>query len=689
MAWFSGSLRRATALVCISAIGAAACSSGSATPDVALSAVATDVGMAPDANGFSFANFGSSASPEYFDANDLKTMFGDAACVKGVTDKCIPTAQAAAWAQMVNEARASGHCEGLAVQAAVRFDEKATPETVKLFNKGDVTHGIMRAFATQFLPEVQDATNEWAKKSLVEIINELSLQLSAGKAAYTLGLYTPSGGHAVLPYALEFPEKNLAVIKVYDSNWPGMERFVVVDLAAKTWYFSFSGQNPQDDECAWTGGEGDMDITPMSARVAGTCPFCGDGSKVTKSVLLIRSTGKEWAVTTPSGTFTPSNTEQVADVSSRAIRTATCDTEVRIPEFILSTNSEDFEISLPESASVYVSNGNSVIKINTNGNKDRKPIKFNKNKVEVGNKDTTVTVATDNVVAQVNSDQASFTIDENLINIDFGNSQTPVVVDEKKPQVIIENTAGAAPTVTETESLVSVVPTVKPELQPELVKPGLTAPETRDLSNPSYVAAVSLVPTTPVTAPPVTVSSTTSTTLKKTTTSSSTTTTTATTTPTTTSGNQQQAASSPTSSAAPNSSSSTTTTTKAPTGSSSSTSTSTTSSTIPINCSGMQLESSDWGGNPPYSMFYLTRNGDNAQEECYPARITIRYYSDGARTNEYPNSVQTHDTGSTYYHVCPANAAAYVYWRATAVRFVSFTHGSWSASPYGANSINC
>jgi hypothetical protein len=235
-------------------------------------------------------------------------MFGDAACVKGVTDKCIPTAQAAAWAQMVNEARASGHCEGLAVQAAVRFDQKATPETVKLFNKGDVTHGIMRAFATQFLPEVQNATNEWAKKSIVEIINELSLQLSAGKAAYTLGLYTPTGGHAVLPYALEFPEKNLAVIKVYDSNWPGMERFVVVDLAAKTWYFSFSGQNPQDDECAWTGGEGDIDITPMSALVAGTCPFCGDGSKVTKSVLLIRSTGKEWAVTTPSGTFTPSNT---------------------------------------------------------------------------------------------------------------------------------------------------------------------------------------------------------------------------------------------------------------------------------------------------------------------------------------------------------------------------------------------
>jgi hypothetical protein len=616
MAWYPGSLRRVTALVCIAAIGVSACGSGSSSSDVPLSAVAADVGMVPEANGFSFANFGSSASPEYFDANDLKTMFGDAACVKAVTDKCIPTAQAAAWAQMVNEARASGHCEGLAVQAAVRFDQKATPETVKLFNDGDVTHGIMRAFATQFLPEVQDATNSWAKKSLVEIINELSLQLSAGKTAYTLGLYTPSGGHAVLPYAMEFPEENLAVIKVYDSNWPGMERFVVIDLATKTWYFSFSGQNPQKDECAWTGGEGDMDITPMSARVAGTCPFCGDGSKVTKSVLLIRSTGKEWAVTTPSGTFTPSNTEQVADISSRAIRTATCDTEVKIPEFILSTDSEDFEISLPESASVYVSNGNSVIKINTNGNKKRKPITFKKNKVEVGNKDTTVTVATDNVVAQVNSDQAAFTIDENLINIDFGNSQSPVVVDEKKPQVIIENTAGAAPVVKETESLISVVPTVKPELQPEPTKPGLTAPETRDLSNPSYVAAVSLTPTTPVTAPPVTtIASTTSTTLKKTTTSSSTTT-------TTTAGNQQ-ASTSPTTSTAPTSSSSTTTTTKAPTATTSTTAAPTTSTTIPTRMVTIRFSVVGSGWNPNVRMnhasSYLMQDWDNMTLICTTA----------------------------------------------------------------------
>jgi hypothetical protein len=133
------------------------------------------------------------------------------------------------------------------VQAASRFDSKATPVTESLTNAGDVTHGIIRAFATQFLPEVQDATKGWSKKSLVDIVNELSTSFVNKSVSYTMGLYTSSGGHAVMPYAIEFPKPDLAVVKVYDSNWPGMERYVIIDLAAKRWSFSFSGENPQED----------------------------------------------------------------------------------------------------------------------------------------------------------------------------------------------------------------------------------------------------------------------------------------------------------------------------------------------------------------------------------------------------------------------------------------------------------
>lgn len=510
---FDPPLRRLSRISAIAfvALAGIVSSCGGGGSSVALTAKAVDTGLAPDSNGFSFANFGASATPEVFNASDLSTMFGKKACASGEGETCSPTAQAAAWAQMVNDARQSGHCEGLAVQASARFDTKENPPTVELPNEGDVTHGIMRAFATQFLPEVQDATNEWAKKSLVEILNELHKSFQEGGTQYTLGLYTPTGGHAVLPYALEFPSKDLAVIKVYDSNWPGMERYVVVDLKAEQWFFSFSSTNPQKDECAWTGKAGDLDITPISARTAGTCPFCGDGSKVTKSVLLIRSTSSSWSVKTKNGTYSPSNTGSVADVSSRAIRSASCDTVVKIPEFVLSTDETDFELTLPDTASAYVSNGNSVVRIVTKGKKQRAPITFTENSISLNDSSTNIQIAVDDVIAQVDTNSSEITIDNNSLSIAVDGASSPVVVNESNPQVVVTDNGTNTPQVQKTSELINVVAPVVEELIPDVVKPGLSPAAERNLTNEAYVKAVEEVPTTPVTAPPMT-----TTTIKKT-----------------------------------------------------------------------------------------------------------------------------------------------------------------------------
>ena len=497
---------RIAAIACAAVLSfITSCSGGGS---VLLSAKAIDTGLAPKENGFAFANFGASATPEIFDASDLSTMFGARACVSGSGETCSPTAQAAAWAQMVNEARQSGHCEGLAVQASARFDTKENPPTVELPNEGDVTHGIMRAFATQFLPEVQDATNEWSKKSLVEILNELHKSFQEGGTQYTLGVYTPTGGHAVLPYALEFPSKDLAVVKVYDSNWPGMERYVVIDLKAEQWFFSFSSTNPQKDECAWTGKAGDLDITPISARTAGTCPFCGDGSKVTKSVLLIRSTSSDWSVKTKNGTYSPANIKSVADVSSRAIRSATCDNVVKIPEFVLSTNETDFELTLPDTASAYVSNGNSVVRIVTTGKKQRAPITFTENSISLSDSSTNIQIAVDDVIAQVDTNSSEITINDTSLSIAVDGGSSPVLVNESNPQVVVTDNGTNTPQVVKTTELVTVVAPVVEELIPEVVKPGLSPVADRSLTNSAYVEQVAAVPTTPITAPPMTTTTT-------------------------------------------------------------------------------------------------------------------------------------------------------------------------------------
>ena len=496
--------RRTIVVVLIGGLLASCGGSGSTSQ---LTAVAADSGVKPNENGFSFANFGSSATTELLDSADLVTMFGGGACVDGILTPCTPTAQASAWAKMVNESRASGHCEGLAVQAASRFAAKALPATKSLTNTGDVTHGIIRAFATQFLPEVQDVTATWAKKSLVDIVNELSAAFANKSALYTMGLYTSTGGHAVLPYAIEFPKPDLAVVKVYDSNWPGMERYVSIDLAAKVWSFSFSSENPQEDADAWSGKAGDIDITSMGARTSATCPFCGEDTKVSASVLLIRSTSLNWSVKTTNGTYSPSSSTSVTDVRARSLRSAS-NSLVKVPEYILYTDAEDFELQLPDTSSAYVSNGDSVVQVAATGSKVRKPILFKKNLISVEDTSTTMTVSSDNVVAQVTSNMAKINVGRSRLSIDLGGKNSLINVNDAAPQIVVRSDKNSVPVVTKVKDLATFVPSIVPALTPPNAKPGLSAPSSRDLSNPNYAAIVEKAPTGPVTAPPLSTGST-------------------------------------------------------------------------------------------------------------------------------------------------------------------------------------
>jgi hypothetical protein len=66
----------------------------------------------------------------------------------------------------------------------------------------------------------------------------------------------------VLPYAIEYPTPDTPRVMLYDSNWPGQNRYDDIDLKAKTWRFSFSGADPANDPDSWTGGPHEMDLTP-------------------------------------------------------------------------------------------------------------------------------------------------------------------------------------------------------------------------------------------------------------------------------------------------------------------------------------------------------------------------------------------------------------------------------------------
>jgi len=302
--------------------GGGASNNSLALKNAALPAGEVDSGAKPNPDGFAFPNFGAAATPTEFNANDVSTMFssGPEICVQASGD-CELSAEARAWARMVNQARVSGHCEGLAVLASTRFIGKEMPKTITLAQQEEITHAIMRAFATQFLNETQEATKSWAKKRPSEIVTALVDSLKAGAPKFTLGVYTDSGGHAVLPYAVEFPSADIARIMVYDSNWPGMDRYVEVNLSQETWQFSFSGADPASDPQLWQGGKGDLDITPLDARVNGTCPFCDGKVGAQKSLLLIRSAKPDWSIQSADGELT-AGSQLVGESVVRPLRSA-------------------------------------------------------------------------------------------------------------------------------------------------------------------------------------------------------------------------------------------------------------------------------------------------------------------------------------------------------------------------------
>ena len=396
--------------VVIAALVAACSGSGSSTTKE----VASGLQLANDT--FTFANFGAGATPEQLNEADLVTMFGGstAVCQEGKTDPCVLTPEAAIWARMANQARQSGHCEGFAVLAASRFMEKTTPASSSLTNEGDVTHGIMRAFATQFLPEAQKNTLEWQVKKPSEIAKELKLVLGKGETPYTLGVYTDKGGHAILPYAVEDMGDNVARVKIYDSNWPGMDRYVDIDTKAETWEFSYSGKDPATDNDKWTGGAGDMDLTALSSRLNATCPFCGDGSVVAKTTLVVRSSSADWAIDTADGRLSPQESN-TASGSTRPIKRA--DGSTAPVDYVVILDSQiDATFNFPSASKVTGITPLAGFEFSSQGSSTSQVV-LTETSVSSNDPQTVLTLAAGDLVATANGAQASLSSNNETINV--------------------------------------------------------------------------------------------------------------------------------------------------------------------------------------------------------------------------------------------------------------------------------
>ncbi len=247
----------------------------SGTPSLELGALATEL-VGADQNfrsardGFSFPNYGGQPTNDAIDATTMSALFGKpAVCADPAAALCVMLPGAQAVADQLNEAMASGRCEGMSVLAQRYFDgleprPNGAGATSQL-DQGSVAKQIGYWWATQVAPTVAANSKMYRAMTPTQITDEIINGLRA-RSGFTLGLYSAVGGHSVTPIAVTKDGSNFNIY-AYDNNYPGEIRKIVVNSATQTWTYGAAALSSGAASSTWTGtGAGSMDLTSMASR---------------------------------------------------------------------------------------------------------------------------------------------------------------------------------------------------------------------------------------------------------------------------------------------------------------------------------------------------------------------------------------------------------------------------------------
>jgi hypothetical protein len=250
-----------------------------------------DLGFRPEANGFSFENYGNEGGIQNLKTADMQRMFGNQVCAT-TGDTCILTPPAEQWMEETNKGMNGGHCEGMAALSLILYGDKAkagelgnTPD-IALQGNEKVQREIAYWFATQGVAPT--STNEIKDKTPSELLDILLSSLQPNTSinqTYTMGIYQPEfkGGHAITPYAIADMGDGKYTVMVYDNNHPKLERQVEIDRNANTWkYVASTKPGEAESEYAGDAGTKTLTLTPTKPRYEiQECSFCGTADQST------------------------------------------------------------------------------------------------------------------------------------------------------------------------------------------------------------------------------------------------------------------------------------------------------------------------------------------------------------------------------------------------------------------------
>jgi len=268
-------------------------------PELGDGKLCVDNGFRIKADDFSFSNWGrSTAADANVTIQTLVDLFGHSAvCVDGPSTECVIRPKTVQKLEEWNNALAGGRCEGLATLSTrflLKLDDPTTfsptAKRVADLQRGNqlLDSTIVYWWATQFLTEVSDRAATSRTKSSLQLVDDLIQGLANG-VGYTVGLYFGSSGHAVTPFAVTH-RGNDFIIHVYDNNFPGVHKEILVNGTTNSWSYAAARAQPDGSNIDWTGATGTLELTPMSSRKGPfECAFCSTSPTATDTVLTIAS----------------------------------------------------------------------------------------------------------------------------------------------------------------------------------------------------------------------------------------------------------------------------------------------------------------------------------------------------------------------------------------------------------------
>ncbi|MBV9242969.1 MAG: hypothetical protein JO314_13275, partial [Acidobacteria bacterium] len=262
--------------------------------------IVASIGFDPTVNGFGFRNFGKNPDfDEDLTADDLIRMFGaDNVCIEGSTAQdCVLYETADRWMQSSIEKMNNGHCDGFSVSSLRMFIGKPfkgrknpaafQSGAVNLFDlkKNQLTCNYVSFYQTlTFLKETYTFRGPTFAKKPSEIMEMIAEMMESKKDYYTLEVWMLENGkftrgHAIVPISVEDMGDDVFHINVYDNNYPGETKFVVINTKNETWRYH-TANNPAETARDYVGSASThtLGLKRLSDRALPRyeCPFCDE-----------------------------------------------------------------------------------------------------------------------------------------------------------------------------------------------------------------------------------------------------------------------------------------------------------------------------------------------------------------------------------------------------------------------------